>query len=668
MEDAFYFEDYTTPQLLEILELKMKKQDLAATDAAKATAMQVLDRAKNRKGFGNGGAVDNLLNQAKQRYARRLPATSDQFADTLFEPEDFDPAHDRGNHAATNLVKLFEDVVGHEDIVKKLGEYQRLAQILKNRGMEEKRTGKTTIARKMGQVYYDMGFLSSPEVVECSATDLIGEYVGQTGPKTKKIFEKALGQVLFIDEAYRLSDGKFAHEAIDEIVTLLTLDKFKSKMIVVLAGYEQEINRLLAVNPGLASRFPEEIFFHHLPASNCLEILQRELTKSNVQLLQLDDPSSSGYEAMSELVVSLSKLPTWGNARDMIQLSKILIKTALLKADEAGVASTNPTVLATADALDSMQTMLHEQQKRTLNLPNAHRSPDNLPMQTFSPTPVNVKTQTGTTHQQNRSTPPPAQPETPPDQGRKDLQSIMHTQSASAINGDQVPSTTVQSQPHLPRQRKHRPTPPFNQAQAHSHSPALSFPVVAQKGIGHHQPKSAGPSSPAYVQQGLPQLGSQASALLVVNRDPGVSDAIWNQLQACKREAEERKRKDAEKMEKIKQQIAERAEAEKKQKAAIEALERAAAARNEAERQERQRQLELAYLARKKAEQERQRLAAELRKRRQHEEAEKRKEEAAQQKLQKMGVCVAGFRWIKLPGQGYRCAGGSHFISDQQLQ
>src|SRR5258707_4535296 len=54
-------------------------------------------------------------------------------------------------------------------------------------------TGKTTTARKMGQVYYDMGFLSSPEVIECSASDLVGQYVGQTGPKTKAIFEKALG-------------------------------------------------------------------------------------------------------------------------------------------------------------------------------------------------------------------------------------------------------------------------------------------------------------------------------------------------------------------------------------------------------------------------------------------------------------------------------------------
>src|SRR5580698_6081405 len=105
----------------------------------------------------------------------------------------------------------------------------------------------------MGRVFYDMGILSSDEVVECSASDLVGQYVGQTGPKTKKLFEKGLGKVLFVDEAYRLSEGHFAKEAVDELVGILTDETFKSKLVVILAGYDQEMNKLLAVNPGLSS-------------------------------------------------------------------------------------------------------------------------------------------------------------------------------------------------------------------------------------------------------------------------------------------------------------------------------------------------------------------------------------------------------------------------------
>lgn len=91
-------------------------------------------------------------------------------------------------------------------------------------------TGKTTTARKFGQVYYDLGFLSQVEVVECSATDLIGQYVGETGPKTIKQLERGLGKVLFIDEAYRLGEGSFAQEAINELVDTVTKPQFAGKL------------------------------------------------------------------------------------------------------------------------------------------------------------------------------------------------------------------------------------------------------------------------------------------------------------------------------------------------------------------------------------------------------------------------------------------------------
>ncbi len=95
-------------------------------------------------------------------------------------------------------------------------------------------TGKTTTARKMGQVYYDMGFLSSVEVIESSASELIGQFVGQTGPKTRAVLEKALGKVLLIDESYRLSGSSFGNEALDELVDLLTKPKFVGKLLLFL--------------------------------------------------------------------------------------------------------------------------------------------------------------------------------------------------------------------------------------------------------------------------------------------------------------------------------------------------------------------------------------------------------------------------------------------------
>jgi len=320
IEDAFHFEDFTDSELLEILDLKLKTQDLVATDAAKVVAIKVLSRARSRPHFGNGGAVENLLSQAKGRHQTRQASLSsrERSLDVIFEPQDFDPNHDRDAHAPDNLEKLFEDVVGCENVIRKLREYQQVSRAMKARGMDShdsiptnfifkgppgkvavslieweptnfrlhhfKGTGKTTTARKMGQVYYDMGFLSSTEVIECSASDLVGQYVGQTGPKTKAVFEKALGRVLFVDEAYRLGEGHFAKEAIDELVDIMTQERFRSKIVVILAGYDQDMNKLMTVNTGLSSRFPEEIVFCNMPAPRCLELLKGELKKKNIRL------------------------------------------------------------------------------------------------------------------------------------------------------------------------------------------------------------------------------------------------------------------------------------------------------------------------------------------------------------------------------------------------
>jgi hypothetical protein len=78
-------------------------------------------------------------------------------------------------------------------------------------------------------VFYDMGLLSKPDVVECSAKDLIGEYVGQIAPKTMKQLELGLGKVIFIDEAYRLGEGQYAIEAANELVDIMAKPKFQGK-------------------------------------------------------------------------------------------------------------------------------------------------------------------------------------------------------------------------------------------------------------------------------------------------------------------------------------------------------------------------------------------------------------------------------------------------------
>jgi hypothetical protein len=110
----------------------MKQQGLDATNAAKKAAIDLLSRARNRPNFGNGGEVENILGRAKARSQQRLGAV----AQIVLEPVDFDPDHDRSERAATNLQKLFADVVGCDDVIQKLRDYQSIAKTMTERGMD----------------------------------------------------------------------------------------------------------------------------------------------------------------------------------------------------------------------------------------------------------------------------------------------------------------------------------------------------------------------------------------------------------------------------------------------------------------------------------------------------------------------------------------------------
>jgi len=133
-------------------------------------------------------------------------------------------------------------------------------------------TGKTTVARLLGQIYYDIGILTENKVVEASRQDLVGEYIGHTAPKTQKLFEKALGGILFIDEAYSLfkTGNDFGKEAVEALLKLME-DK-REKIIVIIAGYPREMEELLSSNPGFKNRFSKFLYFDDYTKEELLQI------------------------------------------------------------------------------------------------------------------------------------------------------------------------------------------------------------------------------------------------------------------------------------------------------------------------------------------------------------------------------------------------------------
>ncbi|PQE20172.1 hypothetical protein CJF30_00001480 [Rutstroemia sp. NJR-2017a BBW] len=336
IDDAFEFENFSMEQLARVLELKIDRQKLELTEKAKEVALRVLETARDRPNFGNGGEVDNLLSRAIINQQRRISDDSsvDIFTAMKLQPEDFDPDFDRQADYETRSKEIFKDFVGREDIIAKFDGYQKTFQGMRLHGINPRShdliplnflfkgppgTGKTTMARKIGQIFYNMGYLSSSEVVECSVSDLVGQYVGHTGPKVIALLERALGKVLFVDEAYRLAEGRFASEAVEELIDCVTKERFANKLVIILAGYADNMDKLKNINPGFASRFATEIVFEHLSPEHCLILLQRFIGEFGIRIEGVERDTLEGK------IRDLMETPSWGNGRDVKTLARSVV-------------------------------------------------------------------------------------------------------------------------------------------------------------------------------------------------------------------------------------------------------------------------------------------------------------------------------------------------------
>ncbi|EFR04011.1 cbbX protein [Nannizzia gypsea CBS 118893] len=377
LDSAFVFEDFTDGELRQILDLKLKSQGLRARSDAVKVAMGMLRRARNKPHFGNAGEVDNILNNAKTCQIKRTSGLGSRAVSPFLAPQDFDQDHSRATRASETIREMFRGMVGCEGIISKLESYQKIAEGLESLGMDISEqipfsflfrgppgTGKTTVAKKMGRIYYDLGILATPDVEECSTSHMIAEYVGQTGPKTRRLLEKSSGKVLLIDEAYRLvetgSGHDFAKQALDELVNCMTEAKFSRKLVIILAGYDADINRLMDQNPGLTSRFPEAFVFGSLRTNECIELMCKELQKfkhkmtKNVilfDMLVLENPSPQFHQTLADLFNKLGSLPNWASARDVQTVARNIFNKALLVMNQKRLCITEDVVIGELKAM-----------------------------------------------------------------------------------------------------------------------------------------------------------------------------------------------------------------------------------------------------------------------------------------------------------------------------
>lgn len=137
-------------------------------------------------------------------------------------------------------------------------------------------TGKTTVARIIADVYFELGLLPTNEVVETDRSDLVGQYLGETAIKTAGVIQSAIGGVLFIDEAYSLTEGEhneYGNEAINILLKLM--EDHREELVVIVAGYQNEMQQFVESNPGLKSRFNRMFDFYNYTPEELWEILEK---------------------------------------------------------------------------------------------------------------------------------------------------------------------------------------------------------------------------------------------------------------------------------------------------------------------------------------------------------------------------------------------------------
>ena len=313
-------QDYSTEELLAIAEKIALENDFLITEEGKRELAYVIEMERVDDSFGNARQVHNIILEAIFRKGKKAVQSGEILAFSVLDKDDF--AKRNNGQSDVSPMERLNRLVGLKEVKEAVETYisfVRMQNFRRNQNLPHvpiqlhsvftgnPGTGKTTVAKIYAELLKECGILKRGHLVVAGRADLIAGYVGQTAIKTKKKIREALGGVLFIDEAYSLFRGNnsdFGSEAVDTLVEEMT--KHGENLVVILAGYPNEMEYLLESNPGLKSRFKK---FFHFPDYNVEELI----------LIMNHFAEKYAYhiekEAISYLEKELKENPPKGNGR-----------------------------------------------------------------------------------------------------------------------------------------------------------------------------------------------------------------------------------------------------------------------------------------------------------------------------------------------------------------
>lgn len=349
----FYFKDYTGPELMQIFEMLLEKNQYAMDGECLKKMEQYFNYLYDIRDehFGNGRVVRNTLEKLIKAQSDRLAEEENVTYDmlktiTLEDIEKSIPIKDIivTSGRLDSVMQELDEFIGLENIKKHIRTLVNLIRTNQKReemGLPVKQlsyhaifcgspgTGKTSIARILGRIYQSLGILKKGHVIEVDRSGLVAGYVGQTEEKTSKVLDQAMDGILFIDEAYALVGGTndFGSNAIDTI--LKRMDDCRDRLIVIAAGYTDRMKTFINSNPGLKDRFSWVFEFEDYNENELFEIF---LNFAKKQQYILSEEAEKQLKDHFGAVVKLN-LEHFGNGRYVRNLFE---KTVMQQSNRIG--------------------------------------------------------------------------------------------------------------------------------------------------------------------------------------------------------------------------------------------------------------------------------------------------------------------------------------------
>ena len=331
------FPDFSKDELIQIFEDEAKGNEFTLEDGVLEKVEKIIMKNKIGRNFGNARFVTNLFDKLVVTHASN---NSDDKNLKIITNKDIEVFNETKKDRVRGVDEILEDLnslIGLDKVKDTIDGFVSVIELNKklNRTPDfnmhmifkgNAGTGKTTVARLLAEIYYNLGYIKNNKLVEVQSQDLIGEFLGQTGPKTQAVIESALDGVLFIDEAYSIMEhnGTNASYSAECVATLLkAMEDYQGRLIIIFAGYTEEMRRFRDLNPGLKSRIGYEIDFPDYSIDELLQIYDKKVEEKGFK------SDSEARKKVENILINAKNVDNFGNGRFVENIvQKIIIEHA----------------------------------------------------------------------------------------------------------------------------------------------------------------------------------------------------------------------------------------------------------------------------------------------------------------------------------------------------